>query len=245
MQSKRSKHKSEQMEKSTQAPSQASSFLNDSAMDSTQAGPSFSPPPFQLQASGSGIVQRYTKTRANDGGNHIGEPSACHCHIDIGKPHFKVGNDKGSRINFGNDMSLKRMQIAYNTLLSQHSGKAGYDDCKEYLEEMGCVEQEAEDKVQMLKDLLLMWGGLSDTEISYYDEDANWVSVPVYSKERLNDTIEEHEDEIMKSSEGYNDFLDDGDFFSTEENKNIDWDEIHDEEEEIYGAENRKAKRNR
>ena len=125
-------------------------------------------------------VQGYKLTGAKDGGNFVGEKAACHCHIDIGKPHFKVGKDEGTRINFGNDMALARMQRAYDELLSQHVGKAGYDDCKEYLEEQGCSEEAMQPATETLKEMLIEWGGLADDKILYYEDSGRTVEVPIY-----------------------------------------------------------------
>lgn len=83
-------------------------------------------------------LQLYTKTRADDGGWFIGVSGACHLHVEISKPHFKYGNDKGSRIDFGTNMDQPRLQRAYEELKANYQGKTGYADCIEYLEEYGC-----------------------------------------------------------------------------------------------------------
>lgn len=85
------------------------------------------------------VTQLYKTSRADDGGNFIGEPAACHLHIDISNPHFKYGRDNGSRMNFGTQ--LHRMQSVWEQLKAGYQGKAGYDDCIEWLEEQGCKAQ--------------------------------------------------------------------------------------------------------
>ncbi|MCV3270123.1 hypothetical protein [Roseobacter sinensis] len=85
-------------------------------------------------------LQLYTKTRADDGGWFIGDQAACHLHVEISKPHFKYGKDKGSRIDFGTNMNQPRLQRAYEELKANYRGLSGYADCIEYLEEMGCAD---------------------------------------------------------------------------------------------------------
>jgi hypothetical protein len=153
-------------------------------------------------------LQAYKKSGAKDGGNFIGESAACHCHIDIGKPHFKVGKDDGTRINFGRDMSLERMQRAYEALLSQHAGKAGFDDCKEYMEEQGCTAPEAADKVQALKDMLMKWGGLSADKIHYYSDEGLLMEIPIHGADQLDDSILGAESEIRHYDSVYSDWQD-------------------------------------
>ncbi|NJN02078.1 MAG: hypothetical protein HC816_06220 [Leptolyngbyaceae cyanobacterium RM1_1_2] len=189
---------------------------------------------------GDQMLQPYAITRASDGGNMVGEAAACHCHIDIGSPHFKVGKDQGSRINFGRDMSLERMQMAYNAMLARHSGKAGYEDCKEYLEEQGCVEQEEEDPVILLKSMLVKWGGLGDDKILFYNDEGHREERPVYAEDQLNETILAAEAEIMNSNNIYSDFLDEGSFLSPE-NQDIDVDDMEAEQNALYEKERRKV----
>ena len=166
----------------------------------------------------------------------IGVPGACHCHIDIGSPHFKVGNDKASRINFGRDMSVARMQRAYETMTAKHKGKAGFDDCKEYFEEQGCEEPVGVSLVDSLKAMLLQWGGLSDTEISFYtDEHGARETVEVHGS--LDDTITGAEDEIVLSDQIYADFLLD------ESPGGVDEEEMQAEANELYEQERRAAQK--
>jgi len=185
-------------------------------------------------------IQTYALTRAADGGNFVGVSAACHCHIDIRSPHFKVGKDQSTRINFGKDMSLERMQQAYNTMLAKHAGKTGYADCKEYLEEQGCVEQEPEDAVSILKSMLIKWGGLGEDKIFFYTDEGRVEERPVYSEDILNDTILEVEDEIRFSDNLYSDFLDEGSFL-TSGMQDIDMDEMGEEQNVLYEKERKKV----
>jgi hypothetical protein len=189
------------------------------------------------------VIRRYRKVRAPDGGSFIGDQAACHCHIEIGKPHFKVGKDDGSRINFGRDMSTERMQRAYETMLSKHRGKAGFDDCKEYFEEQGCVEPDPGELVDTLKALLVKWGGLSEHTFSYYTEDGQREEVDAYSADLLDDSIEEHEDEIRESDRIYGNFLEEGSMMS-EGFADLDEDAMEEEASKIYEKERRKVQNN-
>lgn len=188
----------------------------------------------QATIAGHAPVQAYKSARAPDGGTMVGEPAACHCHIDIGNPHFKVGNDKGSRINFGRDMNLERMQRAYETLLAKHAGKAGYEDCKEYLEEQGCVEPEEGSLVDTLKQMLLRWGGLSDDRISFYT-DEHGTRGEVHVNTTLDETIMEAEEQIRLSDSIYSHFLDG--------ESDIDEEAMQEEANELYEQEYRAAHR--
>ena len=190
---------------------------------------------------GPGIIRRYRSQRAPDGGDFVGESSACHCHINIGKPHFKVGKDDGSRINFGRDMSVERMQRAYETMLAKHRGKAGFEDCKEYFEEQGCVEPDPDQLIDTLKGMLLKWGGLSDQVFSYYTAAGQREEVDAHSAERLDAEIEAYEEQIRESDVIYNEFLDEGGFTS-EQFADLDEDAMEAESLELYEQENRSAK---
>lgn len=89
-----------------------------------------------LQLKADAAVQRAKGGKKK--GTFIGVPAACHLHIDIASPHFKLGNDKGSRMNFGADYKLSRMQSAYDEIKASYSGRPGYDACIAWLEGEGC-----------------------------------------------------------------------------------------------------------
>jgi hypothetical protein len=188
-----------------------------------------------------GIIRRYKSMRADDGGDFIGEPSACHCHINVGKPHFKVGKADSTRINFGRDMSLERMQRAYETMLAGYEGTAGFADCKEYFEEKGCEPPDPGNLVKNLKGMLVKWGGLSDQVFSYYTAGGKREEVDAHSPERLDAEIEAHQEQIHESYVIYNDFLDEGGFAS-EKFADLDEEAMDEEAQHLYEEESRTAK---
>lgn len=177
------------------------------SLSTTQRDPSATPRSASGGQSTLAPVQAYKETRADDGGTFVGESAACHCHINVGKPHFKVGKDDGSRMNFGRDMSKERMQRAYEALLAQHKGKKGYEDCKEYLEQQGCKAPEPGALVELLKGMLAKWGGISEDKISFYTGEGVKEDRPVYSADQLNETIEAAAEEIRNSDRIYSDWL--------------------------------------
>lgn len=181
------------------------------------------------------VIRRYrTEAGGKKGGTFVGIPAACHCHIDIGNPHFKVGKDDGSRINFGTDMSKKRMQLAYDTMLEEHASKPGFEDCKEYLEAQGCKKSEEPPVLGELRKMLIKWGGLADYEFSYYVEGGERESVQ--TGDELNTVITDYEAEIRASDELYSDFLKRG-AFRSEHFKVLDEDEMDAEANDLYDTE--------
>jgi hypothetical protein len=197
---------------------------------------------FEVPGADATVIRRYTKVRADDGGYFIGNKAACHCHIEIRKPHFKVGTDDGSRINFGQDMNLERMQRAYEAMLAKHQGKSGFDDCKEYLEEQGCVEPEEGTLIDTLKAMLIKWGGLSDSAIFFYTSDGKQQKVDIPNPNLRDKTIEDNEEEIRQSAEVYEQFLDDG-HFAGGQFGGVDEEAMQVEAGKIYGAENKAVKK--
>lgn len=183
------------------------------------------------------VIRRYKKTSGGPkSGSFVGEPSGCHCHIEIGSPHFKLGNNDGSRINFGQDMNQARMQRAYEAMIDLHQGKPGFADCKAYFEEMKCSAPAQEPLVGKLKKMLITWGGLAETSFSYLNEKGQHQTVDAHSPERLDAAIEAKSDLILVSNVYYGNFLDEGGYRSAKF-AGLDDDKMHKETAKQYETE--------
>ena len=133
------------------------------------------------------------------------------------------------------------MQRAYETMLAKHAGKAGFEDCKEYFEEQGCVEPDPGDLVKNLKGMLVKWGGLSEQVFSYYTAGGKRHEVDAHSAERLDAEIEAYEEQIHESYAIYTDFLDAGGFVS-EQFADLDEEAMGEEAQQLYKEENKATK---
>ena len=180
-------------------------------------------------------VRRYAKSNGGSkGGSFIGPPSGCHLHIDIAKPHFKVGTMQNTRIDFGPDLSLPRMQRAFDSLLASHVGKPGYDDCREWLEEQGCVEPEGEDQLSKLKEMLTSWGGLSENSFGYFEDGEQWTDV-VCGSSQLDTQILAYTAEITAAAVAREAFMEAGGI------SDVDEDEMQAEQNELFAKDRKRA----
>jgi hypothetical protein len=93
-----------------------------------------------------------TKTiQLNGGGNKkgtfIGEPNALHLHIDIARPHFKIGMSDKNRIDIGTNQEYNKKKLEdVIDAIKEHPGVSGYEECLEWcLTEARRLKREAKE----------------------------------------------------------------------------------------------------